>query len=240
MSVSDRYRDAWESYWSDVSDAPGEAMWDAEPEFSAVPHLALLEPHTDRSRPIVDLGCGSGTQTRHLATRYARAVGVDLSHAAVEHARRADPSRTAEFEQLNLVDAAAVRALHERLGDADVYMRAVIHQSDPQDRAPVAAAVAALIGRDGRAFVTELTKASRTVISEVAQAPGGPPPKLEAVLSHGLRPAEAEDREVADLLEGAGLEILAQGGTTLPQTEFRRDGTRIELPAEWFVVRGRE
>ncbi|MEU7043519.1 methyltransferase domain-containing protein [Streptomyces varsoviensis] len=239
MSVSDRYKNAWESYWSDVSDTPGEAMWDADPELSAVPHLALLEPYTDRSRPVVDLGCGNGTQTRYLATRYPRAVGVDLSHAAVAHARRADPARTAEFEQLNLADAAAVRALHERLGDADVYMRAVIHQSDPPDRAPVAAAVATLIGRTGRAFVAELTHASRTVIGEVAKAPGGPPPKLEAVLAHGLRPAEAEDREVADLLEGAGLEILAQGGTTLPQTEFHPDGTRIDLPAEWFVARGR-
>ncbi|MBI0380605.1 methyltransferase domain-containing protein, partial [Streptomyces albiflaviniger] len=90
MSVSEPYRQAWESYWRETSDAPGDAIWDADPSLSAAPHLDLLAPHADTSLPIVDLGCGNGTQTRYLAARFGRALGVDLSQAAVEHARRAD------------------------------------------------------------------------------------------------------------------------------------------------------
>jgi SAM-dependent methyltransferase len=237
MSVSERYKQAWESYWRDTSDTPGEAIWDADPSLSAAPHAELLAPHADLSLPIVDLGCGNGTQTRYLASRFKRALGVDLSHAAVEHARRADSTGVAEFQQLNLTDAAGVRELHERLGDANVYMRAVIHQSDAPDRRPVAEAVAELVGVRGRAFVAELTEASKTMLGELARGPGGPPPKLRRVFAHGLRPADAEDTEVPELLVAAGLAILAQGPTALAQTEYGPDGTRIDLPARWFVVR---
>ncbi|MER6278681.1 MULTISPECIES: class I SAM-dependent methyltransferase [unclassified Streptomyces] len=238
MNVSDNYRNAWESYWSETSEGRGEAIWDADPSLSAEPHSALLLPHADPARTIVDLGCGNGTQTRYLATRFARAVGVDLSHAAVEHARRAESAGTVEFQQLDLTDTGAVRALHERLGDSNVYMRAVIHQSEPAARPAVAAAVAEIIGAEGRAFVVELTSGSRDVLQRAASDPGGPGPKLQRVFHHGLKPADADDAEIPRLLTEAGLKILAEGETALPQTENLADGTRIDLPAHWFVLAG--
>ncbi|MGW5444894.1 class I SAM-dependent methyltransferase [Streptomyces asiaticus] len=236
MSVSERYRQAWESYWRETSDAPGDAIWDADPSLSAAPHLDLLAPHADTSLPIVDLGCGNGTQTRYLAARFGRALGVDLAQAAVEHARRADPAGAAEYRRLSLTDADAVADLGRRLGDTNVYMRAVIHQSDAADRRPVAEAVATLLGRRGRGFVVELTVRSKAVLGELAASPGGPPPKLRRVFDHGLRPADAADKEVPEVLAEAGLEILADGPTALAQTEQWPDGSRVELPARWFVV----
>ncbi|WNI21303.1 class I SAM-dependent methyltransferase [Streptomyces sp. ITFR-16] len=236
MGVSQPYREAWEGYWSATSDAPGEAIWDADPSLSAVPHSALLLPYADTSLPVVDLGCGNGTQTRWLAGRFAGALGVDLSHAAIAHARRADPEGVAAYEQLDLADGDAVRALAGRIGDTNVYMRAVIHQSDPEARPAVAAAVATLLGTRGRAFVAELTPASKAVLQQAAQGPQGPPPKLRRVFEHGLKPAGATDEEVPEVLRAAGLATLDSGDTVLPQTERLPDGTRIDLPARWFVL----
>jgi SAM-dependent methyltransferase len=236
MNVPEDYRNAWESYWRETTDAPGEAIWDSDPSLTAEPHTELLLPYADTALPVVDLGCGNGTQTRYLAGRFAKAVGVDLSHAAIEHARRADAAGVAEFEQLNLVDGAAVRELHRRLGDCHVYMRAVIHQSRPENRAAVADAVAELVGTRGRAFVVELVSASRDVLRQAAEGPDGPPPKLRRVFAHGLKPADASDEEVPALLAEAGLDIFTSGDTALAQTEYLADGTRIELPARWFVV----
>ncbi|MYQ89592.1 MULTISPECIES: class I SAM-dependent methyltransferase [unclassified Streptomyces] len=236
MDVSRRYREAWEGYWSATSDTPGEAIWDSDPSLTSVPHTELLLPHADTSLPVVDLGCGNGTQTRYLATRFSRAIGVDLSHAAIAHARHADPEGVAEFAQLDLVDAEAVAALHERTGDTNVYMRAVIHQSEPEARAAVAAAVAVLVGERGRAFVVEPTPASKDVLQQVAQGPDGPPEKLRRVLAHGLKPASSSEEEVRRLLQEAGLTTLADGATALAQTEYLPDGTRVALPARWFVL----
>lgn len=50
------------------------------------------------------------------------------------------------------------------------------------------------------------------------------------------RPADARTAEVPELLREAGLTVLAHGPTTLPQTEYRADGTRLDLPAHWYVV----
>ncbi|MFG3093644.1 class I SAM-dependent methyltransferase [Streptomyces sp. NPDC048202] len=236
MNVSDNYRSNWESYWRETSGERGDAIWDADPSLTAEPHSDLLLPHADPGRVIVDLGCGNGTQTRYLATRFARAVGVDLSDAAIDHARSATAGAAAEFEQLDLTDTDAVRALHDRLGDAHVYMRAVIHQSEPAARPLVAAAVAELLGESGRAFVVELTSASRDVLRRAATGPDGPPPKLRRVFHHDLKPADAPDEEIPRLLTEAGLKILATGETVLPQTEHFPDGTRIDLPARWFVL----
>ncbi|MFD5033330.1 class I SAM-dependent methyltransferase [Streptomyces sp. NPDC058405] len=236
MDASRRYREAWEGFWRETSDAPGEAIWDSDPALASVPHSELLLPYADVSLPVVDLGCGNGTQTRYLATCFDRAVGVDLSHAAIELARRADTAKVAEFEQLDLVDHDAVRALRERLGDTNVYMRAVIHQSEPQDRPAVAGAVAELLGGRGRAFVVELTPASKAVLLKAAEGPGGPPEKLRRVFDHGLKPAGAAEEEVPELLRAVGLTVLATGDTALAQTERLPDGTRIDLPARWFVL----
>lgn len=239
MDVSQQYREAWEGFWSTTSDEPGEAIWDSAPSLSAVPHSELLLPYADASLPVVDLGCGNGTQTRYLATRFPRAIGVDLSHAAIGHARRADPEGVAEFVQLDLVDGDAVRALHERIGDTNVYMRAVIHQSEPGARPAVAVAVATLLGERGRAFVVELTPASKDVLQQAAQGPKGPPEKLRRVFEHGLKPASATEEEVPEVLRAAGLTTLDSGDTVLPQTEYLPDGTRIDLPARWFVLAAR-
>ncbi|WP_405718430.1 methyltransferase domain-containing protein [Streptomyces sp. NBC_00046] len=236
MDVSQHYREAWEGFWSATSDMPGEVIWDSDPSLTSVPDTELLLPHADTSLPVADLGCGNGTQTRYLATRFARAIGVDLAHAAIAHARRADSAGVAEFAQLDLVDAEAVAALHKRIGDTNVYMRAVIHQSEPEARPAVAGAVAALLGERGRAFVVEPTPASKDVLQLVAQGPDGPPEKLRRVLAHGLKPASATEEEVRRLLQEAGLAMLAEGTTALAQTEYLPDGTRVGLPSRWFVL----
>ncbi|MCX5214651.1 methyltransferase domain-containing protein [Kitasatospora sp. NBC_00240] len=236
MSASERYARAWEGYWAESKGEPGEPFWDADATLTAAPHTELFAPHVDRTLPVVDLGCGNGTQTRYLAGHFPRAVGVDLSASAVAHARRADRDAVAEFEQLDLADLVGVRRLGDRLGEANVYMRAVLHQSDPADRAPVAAAVALVLGRRGRGFVVEPTAAAKAVLQQVADGPDGPPERLRQVRKHRLRPAEVAPGELPALLGGAGLAILDQGETGLAMSQRHPDGTRVALPAQWFVV----
>src|SRR5689334_24400050 len=102
--------------------------------------------------PLVDLGCGIGTQTRYQAGRYERVVGVDLARAAVALARRDDPHGRAAYRRLDGVDGEAVRRLHDEIGDANVYMRGVLHQCRTTDRAALVAGIAALTGERGRVF----------------------------------------------------------------------------------------
>jgi SAM-dependent methyltransferase len=237
MSVTSRYREAWEAFWSEAPDEQGAVFWDAEPALTAGVHLALFEPHlTDPGLPIVDLGCGNGTQTRFLGDRFRRVVGADLSAAALDHARRADPAGQATYRLLDAVEKGEAEMLHAEIGDANVYMRGVLHQAEPDDRQPMVNALAALVGDRGRAFLVELSEAAKPVLMGLAQSPAGPPPKLAPIFRHGIAPGEVADSAIPEYLRTAGLTVLAAGELSLTTTEFRPDGTRIELPSTWLVA----
>ncbi|MEU6673120.1 class I SAM-dependent methyltransferase [Streptomyces sp. NPDC046853] len=237
MSVTSRYKEAWEGFWREAPEEPGAVFWDAEPALTVGIHLALFEPHmTAAGLPVVDVGCGNGTQTRFLADRYLRVLGVDLSAAALAHARRADPAEQVEFRQVDAAERSEAEQLHAELGDVNVYMRGVLHQCDPDDRGPLVEGIAALVGERGRAFVVELAEAAGTVLRGLARSPQGPPPKLAPVFAHGIAPGEVADAAVPRYVAAAGLTIVAAGELPLITTEFTPDGSRIELPSKWLVL----
>ncbi|MFC9286231.1 class I SAM-dependent methyltransferase [Streptomyces sp. NPDC057052] len=240
MSVTSRYRAAWEGFWREAPDGAGAVFWDADPAVTAARHLAFFEPRMlDPGLPLVDLGCGNGTQTRFLADRFPRVVGADLSAAALDHARRADPAGQAAYRLLDAAERDEAELLHAELGDTNVYMRGVLHQCETGDRQSLADGIAALLGERGRAFLVELSEAARPVLGGLAQDPDGPPPKLAPVFRHGIAPGEVADDAVPVYLAAAGLTVLASGALPLVTTEFAADGTRIELPSRWFLA-GRE
>lgn len=240
MSVTSRYREAWEGFWREAPEEAGAVFWDANPAVTAARHLAFFEPRlVDPGLPLIDLGCGNGTQTRFLADRFPHVIGADLAAAALDHARRADPAGQATYRLLDAAKQGAAEALHAELGDANVYMRGVLHQCEPGDRQPLVDGIAALVGDRGRAFLVELSEAARPVLAGLAQSPAGPPPKLAPVFRHGIAPGEVADEAVPVYLGAAGLTVLASGELPLTTTEFTPDGTRIELPSKWILA-GRE
>ncbi|MFJ3336987.1 class I SAM-dependent methyltransferase [Streptomyces sp. NPDC086766] len=237
MSVTSRYRLAWEGFWREAPEETGAVFWDAEPALTAALHLPLFHPHlTDPGLPLVDLGCGNGTQTRFLADRFPRVLGVDLSASAVDRARRSDPAGQAAYRVLDATDKREAETLHAELGDANVYMRGVLHQCEPDDRQPLVDALAALAGQRGRVFLVEPSEAARALLAGLARSPAGPPPKLAPVLRHGIVPGDVADDAVPEYLRAAGLAVLAHGELPLTTVESRPDGSRIELPSRWCVA----
>ncbi|MFC3574295.1 class I SAM-dependent methyltransferase [Streptomyces yaanensis] len=237
MSVTSRYREAWEGFWREAPDEPGAVLWDAGPALTAGVHLPLFEPLlTDAALPLVDLGCGNGTQTRFLADRFPHVVGADLSSSALDHARRADPAGRAGYRLLDASEKSETETLHTELGDANVYMRGVLHQCEPDDRQPLVDGIATLVGERGRVFLVELAEAAGLVLKGLAQSAEGPPAKLAPIFRHGIAPGEVANAAVPEYLRAAGLTVLASGELPLITTEYTTDGTRIELPSRWMVA----
>ncbi|MBL3666313.1 class I SAM-dependent methyltransferase [Streptomyces sp. M2CJ-2] len=237
MSVTGRYREAWEGFWREAPDEQGAVFWDAEPTLTVARHLALFEPHlSDPGLPLVDLGCGNGTQTRFLAERFPCVLGADLSAAALEHACAADPVGRAGYRQLDAAEKGEPQGLHAEFGDVNVYLRGVLHQCETDDRQPVVDGIATLVGERGRAFLVEPSEAAGLVLRDLAASPAGPPPKLAPVLRHGIAPGEVADEAVPEFLTAAGLTLLATGTLPLTTTEYTPEGARVELPSAWYVA----
>ncbi|MFC7220382.1 class I SAM-dependent methyltransferase [Streptomyces polyrhachis] len=236
MSVSADSLKAWEGFWSEAPRGVGDVLWDTAPELAVALHLPLFAGHLGGGLPLVDVGCGNGTQTRFLAGRFAQVHGVDLSAAAIVRADEADAAGHASYEQLDAADEAATAALHERLGDCDVYLRGVLHQVPEADRAGLVRGLAVLAGSRGRIFAVEPAEAAKEVLAALARRPQGPPRTLLPVLRHGIAPGEVSDEALPRLFREAGLSVLAEGELPLATTEFEADGTRLVLPSKWLVT----
>jgi hypothetical protein len=118
----------------------------------------------------------------------------------------------------------------------NVYMRGVLHQSEPGDRRPLAEGIATLVGARGRAFLVELAQAAGTALRDLAARPGGPPAKLAPIFRHGIAPGEVADDAIPEFLRAAGLTVLASGDLPLTTTEPGPDGAPIQVPSKWLVA----
>ncbi|MEE1926930.1 class I SAM-dependent methyltransferase [Streptomyces sp. TRM 70351] len=227
---------AWEGFWRDAPPEPGGVFWDAAPERTAARHLPLFADHFTGGLPLLDAGCGNGTQTVFLAGRFRPVLGVDLSPAAIALARRLPGAAAVDFRAADLADADVAARLHAELGDCHVYLRGVLHQCPPEPRRRLAASLAVLLGARGRAFVVEPAAAAKQTLLGLMRRPGGPPARIAAVLGHGIAPMEMADTAVAELCAAAGLSVLAHGSAPLVTTEPGPGGGPVELPSQWLVV----
>ncbi|WP_340556650.1 class I SAM-dependent methyltransferase [Streptomyces sp. GSL17-111] len=226
----------WEGYWQQAPAEPGRVFWDAAPEVTVERHRPLFAPHFTGDLPLLDLGCGSGRQTVVLAGHHTPVLGLDISPAAVELARRQPGAAGVDFRAADVTDPDVAARLHAELGDSHVYVRGVLHQCPPPERARFTEAVAVLLGARGRAFVCEPAAAAKEALRGLMGRPGGPPPTLAAVFEHGIAPTEMADEEVPAAFAGAGLAVLASGREPLVTTEPGPDGVAVRLPAQWLVV----
>jgi SAM-dependent methyltransferases related to tRNA (uracil-5-)-methyltransferase len=88
MTTANRYLTSWENYWSTLSGTPGEIFWDADPAHAAQQDLGLFPRLCRPQLPLIDLGCGNGTQTRFLADHFSKVIGTEISPAAVRLPKR--------------------------------------------------------------------------------------------------------------------------------------------------------
>ncbi|MFI1076254.1 class I SAM-dependent methyltransferase [Streptomyces puniciscabiei] len=229
----------WERYWRGVVDGRlSEPPWNWDTAESAPPFLAAWAAHFGADLPLIDLGCGDGLLTRHLAHDVGRVIGVDVAEAALERARRLNPAPNVSYERLDITAGSGARALHERIGDAHVHLRGVLHAIEEWDRPKALAAVAELVGIRGRVFDIEMSPrlddAQRLVMERFGALPAG----MAAVGDSGLRARRMTLAELAEHYSAAGFEVLATGETVGRSSMELPDGSFFGYPMV-YVVAGR-
>lgn len=237
--MNQQVNENWESYWRELPREHGLPVWDSAAEVTATAQLPLFRPHFDPALPVVDIGCGNGTQTAALAEHFPTVLGLDFAESAIAHARDLRAGTAATFRRFDLTDADAARALHDELGDVNVYMRGVLHQMPDEDRPAAAASLSVLLGAAGHVFNVELApSASAGMRAALGQSPDAVP-KLQRVFKYGLTPAAWAEGTLESLLRGAGLEIVTTGDADLHGTDELPDGTPLHLPMVYIVGRNR-
>ncbi|MFJ2112675.1 MULTISPECIES: class I SAM-dependent methyltransferase [unclassified Streptomyces] len=237
--MGSRYGPLWEVYWKDLPQRDSEAFWDCPPDLGAATHIRLFGPYADPTLPLIDVGCGNGTQTAYLAGHYERVLGVDIAEAALAKARQVNGGPRVEYRRLDILDEAAVREFRDELGEVNVYLSGVIHQLTPADRDTCIRSLALLTGGRGTVFAQELTPDSYHYMAHLITTGRHDLPKLDRVSAYfgiGLQTAAGE-AELEAVFTAARFELLAAGSLSMHTTEKLTDGTPLTLPAHYVVAR---
>lgn len=233
-----RFEAMWDRFWTDLPPTPGASPWDVDPTYVAHAHVHLFGSVLDPTKPVIDVGCGDGAQTAAIASHFDRVIGVDVAPSAVERARKHHSAPGVEYEQLDLLQPEQAAALHERIGDASLYVRTVLHAFTPDELDRAVTSLAHLVGTTGGAFFYELAPASRDFILGQLKGSGGPAEKFGFVFDRVPLPVAREDDALQRKLEAAGFDIVSTAPLDYQGT-VTTDGRHVNVPAFFVMARAR-
>ena len=239
MNVANRYLESWENYWSSLSGMAGEVFWDADPVHAAQQDLKLFQGYTDPTLPLIDLGCGNGTQTRFLADHFSRVMGTEISPAAVEIARAKHAAPNISFRVLDVLCPEDAQALHEEIGDANLYMRTVLHQLSPADHATAIRSIERLLGAKGILYLIELSSAAEPYFAQLIKQ-YGPPPGLARVFQHGITPGMVNENDLEVLFPPDRFTLRNTGPSQIHTVHTLPTGEVVKVPAFYAVLQRRQ
>ncbi|MDH5335954.1 MAG: class I SAM-dependent methyltransferase [Nitrospira sp.] len=236
MTSANRYLTSWESFWSTSTGAPGEIFWDADPAHAAQQDLVLFKGDADPQLPLIDLGCGNGTQTRFLAEHFSSVIGTEIAPAAVEIARKKNGAPNASYRVLDVLNLHDADALHEEIGDANVYMRAVLHQLSPADHATAVQSIERLLGKKGILYLVELSSAAEPFFEQLIKQ-NGIPPGLAGVFQHQITPGLLYENNMESLFPSDRFTLLGTGSSHIRTVHTLPTGEVVKVPAFYAIFR---
>jgi len=239
MTSANRYLTSWEGFWSTSTGAPGEIFWDADPAHAAQQDVVLFQGSVDPQLPLIDLGCGNGTQTRFLANHFARVIGTEISPTAVEIARTKNAAPNITYRVLDVLCPDDAQALHEEIGDANLYMRAVLHQLSPVDHATAIQSIERLLGRKGVLYLVELSSAAEPYFAKLITQ-YGPPPGLARVFQHEITPGMVNENDLDVLFPPNRFTLLSTGKSHIHTVHTLPTGEVVKVPAFYAILRQRQ
>jgi SAM-dependent methyltransferase len=233
---------AWDRFWASIqcTGPDGEVLWDAASadELNGVRARALA--HMAMSLPVVDVGCGNGRFSRLLAGSFPQVLGIDVSAHAVRRAE--DESGDVDNVMYRVLDASAPDAgkqLFDELGEANVFMRGVLHVLDAEQRKRTAANLRDLIGQRGVVYFAETNYAGDPLDQLVAQGatPTKMPEPLRKCIAAGLKPPRHfGEAQLAALFPPMYWETLDSGPTTMHGVPLTAKDKFESIPGFYAIV----
>lgn len=239
MTSANRYLTSWEGFWSTLSGAPGEIFWDVDPAHAAQQDLVLFQGYADPQLPLIDLGCGNGTQTRFLADHFARVIGTEISPTAIDVAKTKNAAPNISYRILDVLCPGDAQALHEEIGDANLYMRGVLHQLSPADHATAIQSIERLLGTKGILYLIELSSAAESYFTQLFKQ-DGPPPGLARVFQHGITPGMLNENDLEVLFPPDRFTLLRTGQSHIHTVHTLPTGEVVKVPAFYAILRQRQ
>lgn len=229
------YAQRWESYWSEVTEKGTRVVWDVPKEDGVAQDWSNIQPNVDLSLPMIHLGCGHGRQTAFFGDHFERVLGLDISPSAIERAQRENPHEHVEYRVVDAMDREAIEELHAELGDANVYVRGVLHQLADADQVPYVESALRLLGDRGTLCVLELRRGAEQIFFPLVKM--GLLSFLRPVLDNGIKPLGITPKRFREIVPETH-EVVSSGPTVLMRLRLPLP-LPFKVPAWHMAVRKR-
>ena len=239
MRQTNNYEKTWEGYWATFKDVSDHPIWDVDAEKAGAIDLPRFQHLMDPTLPLVDFGCGNGSQTRFLAQHFQQVLGVDVAPAAIELAATLGKPANVEYRVLDALREDDAKTLHAELGDVNIYMRTVLHQLSARDQPACAATLTSLLGRNGTLYLIELAAEAKAYLTQLKDQQGEPPPSLKKVLEHGIVPGGVDRDRILALFGADHFAVLTEGRGVINTIHTFPNGENAQVPAYYMVLRAR-
>lgn len=240
---------AWDQYWGNIrsTGASGDVLWDSGSDHELkgyLPTLAQLDP----ALPVVDVGCGNGSFTRLLAQHFPHALGLDYSANAVERARLESAGiTTASFAVCDMTAPDAPQTVATALeaagwaGDANVFIRGVLHVLDRDGRATLAANLLPVVGTHGGVFLAETNFPGTPVdyVSHLGATHQSIPAPLEGAIRGLPMPGRFGAAQCAKAFPTADWHLVTEGSASIETRPLSNPSVPDLIPGYFALLRAR-
>lgn len=223
----------WNKYWGLINQR-SEVVWDADANLGIGLEIDFLQNNLKNSDlPLIDFGCGDGNMTQFLAKYFAQVIGVDVAQNALNLAE-IEAKKAGLDIKYQLVDTdEKIQQLHQNIGDANVYVRSVLHQIEASKRPLLVENLKTLIGKKGTLFLIEITDQSEDRFPK--QTKTDDPSKVRRLLDCGIKPGFVKQEEIHDLFPAPDFSILEMGILPIPMNATIQ-GQRVIMDYLYAVI----
>lgn len=246
---------AWDRYWSGIeaTGANGEVLWDSGSDHEFRGYRDMLLRHFDPGLPVVDVGCGHGGFTRALAGMFTEVVGVDISGHAVARARleseglgaagdgRGAAAGSIRYEVHDMTASGAGLGLRDP-GDANIFIRGVLHVLAPADQAALGDNLRLLAGRRGTVFLAETNFRGNPVayVAHLGATARNIPDPLERAIRGLPMPGRFGPDERSRAFPPESWELLEDGPVAIETNPMTGVAGQSRVPGYVAVLRPRK
>jgi SAM-dependent methyltransferase len=183
------YGENWDQYYiRTYREGKSKALWDVPPEEAIARDFEQFRALLPADRPIIDLGCGTGTQSVFLAEHYPRVLAVDVAPEAIRVAKEHYSRSNLTFDILDATDLIKAQQLATEWGPSHIYMRGMLHQILEKDLPAFRTVLKTLLGNGSRLYCVEVSDRIREHFENTGGKFSELPKRLQQVFISNLPP----------------------------------------------------
>ncbi|PTM08496.1 MAG: hypothetical protein DA408_20425 [Bacteroidetes bacterium] len=227
----------WDNYYRRTYKLlKSKSLWEVNPDIAVEKDRLYFQSYLSANLPIIDIGCGTGEQANCLRKYYPKVIGLDVAQQAIAIAQQRFKETDIIFDTFDITDINSAEVLAANHGSCNIYIRGVLHQTLPEDRALILASIQLLLGKEGSLFLIEIADNIRAYLQEKVATFSELPISMQRALMSNLPPVGLSMEKITEWFDPDIFTIKFSGHAFLATNLLLPDESNLTIPAVHAII----